>query len=1161
MLEEFSSENLGGLSTLQEPFTSQFQPLPDRSSNEQILGQLLQSLQGGQQSRGEGHLELSTLIRPSFGAPQLRRLGRHGDNMRNDRNNPKTTSLRWREASIIFRAFTRTEALRVLVNYIYEKIVSDAMSEFQKVQDMRAAIAAEDAKQRRLEELKEAKELSRISDEEVKAEHEVKAYRKTLHRLREEIEEEDEEGNVEENLPSTSSENQGLGSADTENVSMTDNPEREGNSSRVDQNSILVTIGGREVNVAGLGIDPTFLEALPDEMREEVLTQHLRGLQESANRGDTRDEELVSTFLNVLPDHVRRELVETDTEEPPADASGHHELDTASFFATLDPSLRETLLLEQDDETLSTLPPELVAEARNIRSRTYSRPILPPPMEILERQLGSFGTFTDLTRNQNTPPKKKVVSVASLHLIDKQGVAALIRTLYLPQSSSKRDCLHELLLHLCSNKTTRSDIINLILHILQDSSLDKASLDKGYILTSNRALYGISSSKGKHAAPDYNVLSHEITPGVVTAQILDALDYLVRFSGNVKYFFLSEHTRPIADKPNRKGKEKEDEILREQKFPINILINLLDRSSFRKSMLDLEILAIILEEITKALPILLKPVEVKESEKDLKKKAFESISNKDKPKTDEQKKAPKLQCPPFIREQKLRIISETLTAKDCTNHAFRKLINMMQDLCAIDGVKTLFGNELVSQALIIGPEILSDLNELIELTQNMEKGADIPSYSISKLSSANSNPTKLLRVLTAVDCLFDPARGTNLDKSAKEKANTDFKSLYESMNFGPLWSALGDCLGLLQDRPDLTYIATSLLSLIECLMLVCKHSSVKDAQSKEASKKYEARKNSISNISIERLFFSFTDEHRKILNNFIRGNPKLMHGSFSILIQNPKSLEFDNKRRYFNRKIYQNAPSTMFNLNVRRDQVFLDSYKSLYFKSADEIKYARLNIKFRGEEGVDAGGVTREWYQVLSRQIFNPDYALFSPVASDRTTFHPNRTSWVNPEHLLFFKFIGRIIGKAIYDNKLLDCHFSRAVYKQILGKSVSLKDMETLDLDYYKSLVWMLENDITNIITETFSIDADDYGEQKIIDLKPGGRNIPVSEDNKAEYVKLVVEYRLIESVKDQLNHFLEGEFSILCYIYYFHDDFCLVSLEILTYLLQDFMILFPRM
>lgn len=239
----------------------------------------------------------------------------------------------------------------------------------------------------------------------------------------------------------------------------------------------------------------------------------------------------------------------------------------------------------------------------------------------------------------------------------------------------------------------------------------------------------------------------------------------------------------------------------------------------------------------------------------------------------------------------------------------------------------------------------------------------------------------------------------------------------------------------------------------------------------------------------------------------------------------------------------------------------MDSYKSLYFKSADEIKYARLNIKFRGEEGVDAGGVTREWYQVLSRQIFNPDYALFSPVASDRTTFHPNRTSWVNPEHLLFFKFIGRIIGKAIYDNKLLDCHFSRAVYKQILGKSVSLKDMETLDLDYYKSLVWMLENDITNIITETFSIDADDYGEQKIIDLKPGGRNIPVSEDNKAEYVKLVVEYRLIESVKDQLNHFLEGEFSILCYFYYFHDDFCLVSLEILTYLLQDFMILFPRM
>ena len=93
-----------------------------------------------------------------------------------------------------------------------------------------------------------------------------------------------------------------------------------------------------------------------------------------------------------------------------------------------------------------------------------------------------------------------------------------------------------------------------------------------------------------------------------------------------------------------------------------------------------------------------------------------------------------------------------------------------------------------------------------------------------------------------------------------------------------------------------------------------------------------------------------------------------------------------------------------------------------------------------------------------------------------------------------------------------------------MLGKSVSLKDMETLDLDYYKSLVWMLENDITDIITESFSIEADDYGDKKIIDLIPNGRHTPVTDESKQEYVKLMVEYRLLTSVQEQMEHFLKG-------------------------------------
>jgi E3 ubiquitin-protein ligase HUWE1 len=129
----------------------------------------------------------------------------------------------------------------------------------------------------------------------------------------------------------------------------------------------------------------------------------------------------------------------------------------------------------------------------------------------------------------------------------------------------------------------------------------------------------------------------------------------------------------------------------------------------------------------------------------------------------------------------------------------------------------------------------------------------------------------------------------------------------------------------------------------------------------------------------------------------------------------------------------------------------------------------------------------------------------------------------------MFFKFIGRIIGKALYEGRVLDCHFSRAVYKQIMGKQVSLKDMETLDLEYYKSLEWMIHNEITDIITETFSVEVEAFGEMQTVDLIENGRNIPVTEDNKHEYVRLITEHRLVGAVQEQLENFLKGFHDIV--------------------------------
>lgn len=87
-----------------------------------------------------------------------------------------------------------------------------------------------------------------------------------------------------------------------------------------------------------------------------------------------------------------------------------------------------------------------------------------------------------------------------------------------------------------------------------------------------------------------------------------------------------------------------------------------------------------------------------------------------------------------------------------------------------------------------------------------------------------------------------------------------------------------------------------------------------------------------------------------------------------------------------------------------------------------------------------------------------------------------------------------------------------------MLGKPVDHKDLESIDPEYYKSLVWMLSNDIDGVLDLTFSVERDDFGVTKIVDLIPDGRNIDVTNDSKAEYVRLVADQRLSTEIKDQI-------------------------------------------
>lgn len=1157
-----------------------------------------------------GFHDIESLLRRDFG---LHNRGNRIEDAFNavQRVSTISTNGRWQEAALMFGVFNRSEISSRVLDAIYNRMVSYTKEQKEKLDAVENEIfklEEELTEKRDQQERKEVEEFARKRREAKEAEA-VRAREEAEAREREQ--QQTAEGD-------TSMEN-------TEEDGGEQNNEEE--QEQEPQESAIVSIGGRDVDVSGMGIDPEFLEALPPDIREEAFTQHLREMRSSRNdsgsgNGNNRrsNRDIAPEFLEALPDSIRQELMaqeafENRSQQPQSrggegaeEDHGPVDMDLASFLATLDPGLRQTLLLEQDDISLSSLPPEIAEEARQLRNRTVANfsgggrgsgeddgnaPADLSMYRTLRRQefLPPFNTdddddteegdapstYIDLPVGGASKPSKKHIAAAAMNLVDKAGVASLVRLLYLPQHRHQLGYLNDLFVSLCSNKQNRLDILNMVLHVLQDGSGDRHSLEKGFAQTSTRAKPGYNTPAKAGNTPSKSasklsgepiVLSQDISPVTVMQQAIETLEALVANSGNVKYFFVSEHEYPVGMKKKYKGKgkDREKEVPKETKYPINLLLTMLDRSVIRDTNSTMELYSGLLHEVTRSLPAMLKNPgnsDASEKKKAEKPKANDAESDdesmgeqdeddeidvgnsrgtgaisgkKEKNGGSKPKRNHKLIDPPYIPESNLRKVADIISAKDCSSKTFQQILSVMQYLSSIPGVKTYFGNDLLQSALQLGPVIRSDLQELLEMVRNAEKGSDLQGNALAKFSSGSADQAKLLRILTAIDYLFDttksPVENEDDDEGRKKDGEDDgaayLRHLYESMTFGPLWGSLSDCLSLIQDRQDMIHVATALLPLIESLMVICKHSRVKEVQLRDQVK-YEAKKNDIANEPLENLFFSFTDEHRKILNQIIRNNPQLMIGSFSILVKNPKALEFDNKRKYFYRRIYPSSDQATqsISLSVRRDQVFLDSYKALYFKTAEEIKRSRLNVRFQGEEGVDAGGVTREWFQVLSRQIFNPDYALFSPVASDTTTFHPNRTSWVNPEHLSFFKFIGRIIGKAIYDLRVLDCHFSRAVYKKILGKAVSIKDMETLDLDYYKSLVWMLENDITDIITETFSIEAEDYGEQKVIDLKPGGRDIPVTEDNKREYVNLVVDYRLLRSVQDQMTAFLEGKFE----------------------------------
>jgi E3 ubiquitin-protein ligase HUWE1 len=991
-----------------------------------------------------------------------------------------------------------------------------------------------------------------------------------------------------------------------------------------DQPRVLTTIRGEQVDVTELGIDPDYLEALPEEFREEVIAQTIsqrRSQAREAPRRTGEQTEVFQEFLDALPDELRQEIVQQERAEQRRRereetrrqnaAAGHEvvaqDMDPASILLTFPDDLRRQVLMDQGADLMDSLPPEMAAEARDL-VRNH-----PAVVHRARDQLVAAGRVPDpgqpsaIGETVIKPQRKTVVQ-----MLDKSGVATLLRLMFINvKGGSLEHSLKHVIKDVCENKQTRLEVVSTLLQILQDGTTDVEAVERSFAQLSikakqpkerdgktpqslKRTLTNISASNQVHT-------SSETSPVLIVQQCLDLLSFLAEEDVHVPGLFLTEHDTvgsTLKRSLSRKGKGKGPDT-KTHKYAINSLLAMLDRDLVTESSAIMDSLSQLLGRVT--MPLLALDRKLKEAAETIKKldkqieegeaaaaatKASSEEPTSSNAQSTETSKAPasdeapaaasttgdasattaeatastnadalvkakerrefiqkrvKTYNPPQIPVHNLTMIINIFVARECSSKTFKETLSTIKNLSVIPGAMNRFGQELARQARLLSEKIVVHLDELLPHIEKASTGTEIQGVALAKFSPGAADQNKLLRVLTALDHLFSQKKTESAEDSepSNETKKQDLlATLYRNPTFNALWERLSACLGAIRQRESLINVATILLPLIEALMVVCKDTAVSEVAQSQGSKDM-VLSSPPPESAMTNLFLTFTEDHRRILNELVRNNPSLMKGTFAHLVKNPKVLEFDNKRSYFTRSVHNRnqirdgRSFPTLQLSVRRDQVFHDSFKSLYFKSGDEMKFGKLNIRFHGEEGVDAGGVTREWFQVLSRQMFDPNYVLFVPVSSDRTTFHPNKLSGINDEHLMFFKFIGRVIGKALYEGRVLDCYFSRAVYKRILGKPVSVKDMESFDPDYYKSLVWMLENDITDIITESFSVETDEFGVTKIEDLVENGRDIPVTDENKQDYVRLVVEHKLLKSVKDQMEHFLKGKQSLLCFCF----------------------------
>ncbi|CAN0092590.1 unnamed protein product [Lampetra planeri] len=230
--------------------------------------------------------------------------------------------------------------------------------------------------------------------------------------------------------------------------------------------------------------------------------------------------------------------------------------------------------------------------------------------------------------------------------------------------------------------------------------------------------------------------------------------------------------------------------------------------------------------------------------------------------------------------------------------------------------------------------------------------------------------------------------------------------------------------------------------------------------------------------------------------------------------------------------------SLFLTLRVRRAHLVVDSLSELARKRAELKK--KLRVEFVGEVGLDMGGLTKEWFLLLIRQVLRPDYGMF--------VYHREaRCYWFrsfNCDNYSEFSLIGTLMGLAVYNSIPLDLHFPLCCYRKLLSPplapsepgvpvglcALTLGDLGCVMPELARGLQELLlyEGDVETDMCATFQVSSDEFGSVRSHELCPGGASIPVTNLNRDEFVAMYVDYLLNTSVCQRFAAFYHGFHSV---------------------------------